>query len=64
MAKSKRSIKRRKKVKSKPKYNSIHTEDNSFEKGYMKTDGMSRICKYDKNHNFLGYATEEESENF
>jgi hypothetical protein len=60
MPKSKRSLKRRKKVKNKPKYNQIHTEDN----GYMKTDGQSRVCKYDKNHNFLGYATEEEAENF
>lgn len=59
MPKSKRSIKRRKKVKNKPNYNQIHKEDNSFESGYTKTDGQSRVCKYDKNHNFLGYLTEE-----
>ena len=64
MPKSKRSLKRRKKVKSKTKYNYIHTEDNSFDKGYMKTDGQSRVCVYDKNHNFLRFATEEESNNF
>jgi hypothetical protein len=64
MPKSKRSPKRQKKVNGRLKKNKEYFQYDEFEKGYMKTDGESRVCKYDKNHNFLGYATEEESKNF
>lgn len=63
MPKSKRHQKRRKKVKNKS-FNKINNPMESLSQGYMKTDGQSRVCKYDKNHNFLGFANEEESQNF
>lgn len=64
MAKSKRSIKRRKKVKNRTSKGSNQNIDTSFDKPYMKTDGTGRVCKYDRNHKFLGYASDEESKDF
>ena len=65
MPKSKRSLKRRKKVKNRNKSRFPVDDFNYGITGdYMKTDGQSRVCVYDKNHNFLRFATDEESENF
>lgn len=65
MPKSKTKIKRRKKMKGKSpsRYSDLH-EGCNLGREYMKTDGKSRVCVYDKNHKFLRFATEEESDNF
>lgn len=62
MPKSKRRLKRRGKVKNSSKKGGSSPYEEP--RGYMKTDGESRVCKFDKNHNFIGYATEEEAKNF
>lgn len=62
MAKSKRSLKRRKKVKNRVKKQPSQVLPAESE--YMKTDSMSRVCVYSANHKFIRYATEEEAENF
>lgn len=65
MPKSKRSLKRRKKVKSKNKSRFIEQDfSTDLDSEYMKTDGQSRVCVFDRHHNFLRYATEEEANNF
>lgn len=70
MPKSKRSLKRRKKLKKNPnKLNRLwdssgSNNDYSFDAPYMKTDSEGRVLKFTANHKFIGYATEEESRNF
>lgn len=56
MPKSKRSIKRRRKVGKILKKPKLKLKEDLF---YTKTDGDCRLCLYDKNHKFIRFVDNE-----
>lgn len=67
MPKSKRSLKRRNKVKKRilhQKYSKPEMFDDELGKEYMKTNGKGEVMIMSGNHDFIRFATEEESNEF
>ena len=63
MAKSKSRLKRRKKNKQKKRVSRANeSQPKEMDHHYTKTDGESRICLYDKNHNFIKFLNSHDDE--
>lgn len=61
MPKSKRHVKRRKKVKNKNTSKYAYVEEEfEYPNGYTKTNGKGETMLMDKNHNFVRFLTEKE----